>query len=217
MIVKFRKAGNTCYISHLDLQRLFGRAFRRSGIKISYSRGFNPHPVLSFASALSLGYASDAEYLDIALEEPVNQDEFLQTLNACLPQGIEAVQCRLVDAYPSLMSQIAMADYSVDIAKDRKSVIAPIIDGIMEKNEIVLERRGKKGVVSEDVRPMILTAQIEGDTLMMRLASGSKANLNPSLLLSYISKIAEMDEKELFLGICRKSLLTSDGKSLLEL
>ena len=54
-VIKFSKEGNIRYISHLDLLRLFKRSFKRVGIKLQYSQGFNPHPKMSFAQPLSLG------------------------------------------------------------------------------------------------------------------------------------------------------------------
>ena len=50
----FEKKGRAKYISHLDLNRFMMRAFRRSGLPIWYTEGFNPHPYATFALALSL-------------------------------------------------------------------------------------------------------------------------------------------------------------------
>ncbi|MFR0733423.1 MAG: DUF2344 domain-containing protein [Oscillospiraceae bacterium] len=51
----FAKTGNAVWISHLDLMRVFQRAFRRGGILIRHSQGFTPglclHRSASRASA----------------------------------------------------------------------------------------------------------------------------------------------------------------------
>ena len=52
--IKFSKQGFICYTSHLDLLRLFKRAFKKAGIKLAYSQGFNPHPKMGFAQPLVL-------------------------------------------------------------------------------------------------------------------------------------------------------------------
>ena len=52
----FSKTGRAKYISHLDLMRTFQRAFFRSGIQIRHTEGFNPHPFVSIALPLSVGY-----------------------------------------------------------------------------------------------------------------------------------------------------------------
>ena len=45
---KFNKEGDMIYISHLDLQQLLQRAFRRAEIDLVHSQGFNPHPKISY-------------------------------------------------------------------------------------------------------------------------------------------------------------------------
>ena len=45
--IKFQRKGLKKYVSHLDMQRLFARALRRSGLPVKYSSGFNPHINLS--------------------------------------------------------------------------------------------------------------------------------------------------------------------------
>ena len=49
----FSKTGNAVWISHLDLMRVFQRAFRRAGMLLKHSQGFTPHPCLSMAMPLS--------------------------------------------------------------------------------------------------------------------------------------------------------------------
>ena len=53
MIAVFEKSERLRHIGHLDIQRAVMRALRRSGLPVSYSKGFNPHILLTFASALS--------------------------------------------------------------------------------------------------------------------------------------------------------------------
>ena len=76
IIVSFYKHEQVMFVSHLDMQRLFQRAFRRADLQLAYSNGFNPHPLLSFATALSVGYTSDCEYFDVMLSEYVSPAEF---------------------------------------------------------------------------------------------------------------------------------------------
>ena len=65
--IKFKKTGVAKYISHLDLNRLFSRAFARAGIAVAHSEGFNPHPKIVFASAISLGTESFCEFVDVKI------------------------------------------------------------------------------------------------------------------------------------------------------
>ena len=58
-MIRFGKQPRLRFISHLDLQRFFQRALNRTGLPVAYSQGFNPHPLMSFGSALALGLAFD--------------------------------------------------------------------------------------------------------------------------------------------------------------
>ena len=66
----FEKVGNARYISHLDLMRVFQRAFKRAGLPLTHTQGFNPRPSVSIALPLSLGVESRCELLDFELEHP---------------------------------------------------------------------------------------------------------------------------------------------------
>ena len=53
-VIKFSKGGYAKYTSHLDLLRFFKRAFRKTGVDLKYSQGFNPHPQTELCSAVVL-------------------------------------------------------------------------------------------------------------------------------------------------------------------
>ena len=77
------------FISHLDLMRLFMRAFRRAGLPIKITEGFSPHPKLSFVRALKLGVESENEEGSIVMKEPYSAFDFKNKLQKELPEGIE--------------------------------------------------------------------------------------------------------------------------------
>lgn len=76
------------YISHLDLMRLFMRAFRRAELPVKMTEGFNPHPKFSIKRALKLGVESDSEEAAVALRERVSNQDFMRKLQQQLPEGI---------------------------------------------------------------------------------------------------------------------------------
>ena len=73
--IKFRKYGAMKFISHLDVMRYFQKAIRRAKIDICFSEGFSPHMIMSFASPLSLGVTSEAEYMDIRVKNASSSGE----------------------------------------------------------------------------------------------------------------------------------------------
>ena len=95
--VKYKKEDEMIFISHLDLQRLLQRAFRRAKINLSYSEGFNPHPKMSYGNALALGVESQGEYVDIEIEDDIEVKEFLERINEQLPDGIKFVKGQEID------------------------------------------------------------------------------------------------------------------------
>ena len=50
----FEKKGSAVWISHLDLMRLFQRAFKRADLPLKHTQGFNPRPSVSIALPLSV-------------------------------------------------------------------------------------------------------------------------------------------------------------------
>ncbi len=106
MIISFEKGELVRHIGHLDLMRSMQRALRRSGLPIKYSKGFNPHIVMSFASPLSVGIWGKHELMDVSLEEEIPAGLFLTELNKNLPAALQAAQTWAVDdSYPPLMSK----------------------------------------------------------------------------------------------------------------
>ena len=84
----FEKTGNAAYISHLDLMRLFQRAFKRAGLPLTHTQGYNPRPSVSIAMPLSVGVESVCELLDFDLEgESVPHQQIVERLNKVLVKG----------------------------------------------------------------------------------------------------------------------------------
>lgn len=86
--VVFSKTGRAKYISHLDLNRTMIRAFRRAGLPIWYTEGFNRHPYVTFAAPLSLGYEGERETMDLRLKEDMDMGELVRRLDAVMPEGL---------------------------------------------------------------------------------------------------------------------------------
>ena len=88
----FSKLDSARHLSHLELVRLFIRAFRRAGLHFVYSKGFHPMPKISFATALPVGTESMHETVDIELYETMPMSSTKEKINKQLPPGIRARQ-----------------------------------------------------------------------------------------------------------------------------
>ncbi len=94
--IRFSKHGKVRFTSHRDVARIWERALRRAGLPVAYTEGFSPRPKLSFGLALSTGYESDGEYLDVDLlagpdQRNVALAELPARIDPALPEGM-AVQ-----------------------------------------------------------------------------------------------------------------------------
>lgn len=110
---KFTKSGLLRFIGHLDLQTLLIRAFRRAGIKIAYSQGFNPSPKLSLAAPLPLFMESDGEVAELSLACVMDKDDFRAKVNNQLPEEVKLTEVIELVEKPknSLSSVLTSASY----------------------------------------------------------------------------------------------------------
>ena len=142
---KFNKEGDMIYTSHLDLQQLLQRAFRRAEIDLVHSQGFNPHPKISYGNALALGTESQGEYVDVEIEEDLSVEEYLNRMNAQLPQGIKFIEAKEIDKQePSLASVIEYGEYIFTIETEKtltKEYVKSKILEFMSQDEIMIRCR----------------------------------------------------------------------------
>jgi radical SAM-linked protein len=112
----FTKLGSSRYLSHLDLVRLLPRVFRRADLPMTYSLGFHPKPKLTFSPALTLGWGSRGELLDIHLEGETEKDGLLERLNRAVPEGIEFLAARRLEERDCPLPRVVQAaEYSVEV------------------------------------------------------------------------------------------------------
>lgn len=195
--LKFIKGRETKYISHLDLLRTFQRALRRAHIPMVYSGGFNPHPEMSFASALGVGLTSVGEYLDIRVNEEISAGEVVVRLNAVLPIGLKVENAVVLKEKPrSGMALVSHARYNICLHLEEDIDIEDCLRSFLAQNHILaVKEQPKKDfkTIEIDIKPMIKEIKIlsqEGNAVILDciLASGSKANLKPELVLQALKK-----------------------------
>jgi radical SAM-linked protein len=94
--------------------RIFQRGLAASGLPVAYSRGFHPHMRMSFGPPLRTGWESNAEYLDVQFEEPV--EGVGQRVNPFLPEGLRVKAAAEVEPdAPKLGKDIVAATLEVSI------------------------------------------------------------------------------------------------------
>ena len=187
----FEKTGNAVWMSHLDLMRLFQRAFKRADLHLKHTQGFNPRPSVSIALPMSVGVESVCELLDFDLEgQNISCDEIRDRLNAAL---VEGVTVREVYEEGAKLKHLAFLDccltmeYDNGIPGDAAEKIRMLLS-----SSAVVEKRGKNGNTEQDIAPMIrslLLAHTDANTLKMHARiCCQNPTLNPALIVSAIER-----------------------------
>ena len=188
----FEKTGNAVFISRLDLMRLFQRAFKRAGLQLKHTQGFNPRPSVSIALPLSLGMESYCELLDFDLEGNVpSLGEICDRLNGALVEGV-SVRCvyeggrKLRDL--SLLSAVVTMEYDQGVTEDVRAKVARLFT----QDSLTVEKKGKNGIVEQDLIPMIRSLNVsmpDGNTLNIQaLVCCQNPTLNPMQLAAAVER-----------------------------
>ena len=222
--VKYKKEDEMIFISHLDLQRLLQRAFRRAKINLSYSEGFNPHPKMSYGNALALGVESQGEYVDIEIEDDIEVDEFLERINNQLPEGIKFIKGQEIDPKtPSLSSVIVYGEYIFNIDLDTplsKEFVKSRVLNFVKSEEIIVTKTNKKGrKVEVDIRPLIKNFDLvslddKKVTFESTIATGSKANLNINILIPQILNMLDLEIDPREVSVLRRDVYAMEDGQL---
>ena len=151
----FEKTGNAIWISHLDLMRLFQRAFKRAGLPLTHTQGYNPRPSVSIALPLSVGVESRCELLDFDLDgAEYSCEKIMERLNAALVEGV-----RVLKVYEDAkkIKNLAYLDCEVNLEYDDgvPEQAAASIQRLFDQQEILVEKKGKNGITVQDIKPMI--------------------------------------------------------------
>lgn len=187
----FEKTGNARYISHLDLMRLFQRAFKRAGLPLKHTQGFNPRPSVSIALPLSLGVESLCELLDFDLEVPVDCGEIREKLNASL---VEGVHVREVYEQGDKIKNLALLQSRLVLEYDRKipDDVIEQLQNLYSQPELIVEKKGKNGMTQQDIIPLLRRLELnrtsDREVEMIALHCCQNPALNPLQLSAAIGK-----------------------------
>jgi radical SAM-linked protein len=191
--IEFAKGEPLKYISHLDLALTWERAFRRAGLPVVYSRGFNPRPRFQIAAALPVGVTGRAELLDVWLTEPLAGGEVASRLRSALPLGLEVLDVGEVELRaPSLQSQMRAADYRAKVRSPEPVEAIRIRVQAMLDAPVLLRQRHHKGKWQNyDLRPFVQSVAVQpgqgGECILaMRLQASPQGAGRPDEVLDVL-------------------------------
>jgi radical SAM-linked protein len=181
--VRFTKLGKIRFLSHRDLARVWERGLRRAGVRVAYSEGFSPRPRLSFGLALSTGYESLGEYLDIDLhpDAGIEPAALPGIVTPSLPDGMTAQLAVPLDpGTDSLQAAVTSSSWHLQVVGAEPAAVRNAVAVALAAEELplVVERKGSE--VTVDARPAILALAIadSGEPAIPGVAS-----LHPSTVL----------------------------------
>ena len=162
------------YVSHLDYANIFIRAFDRAKLPMAYSEGFNHHMKVAFASALSLGVSSEAEYMDFELTKELCQPEVFDRLKAQLPPGIQLKELRLMQGkHKALMAESDEARYTLHVPyQGTEDAAQSAIKAYNAAKEVMFHRvtpKKKREIETKQYMIQPVTAKLQGDELVLQM------------------------------------------------
>lgn len=208
--ISFSKHGVLKYIGHLDLMRYFQKAFRRTDINVSYSKGFSPHMIMSFAQPLGVGIESDREYFDVEVSDDEDVTLFADKLNKEMADGIEVLDAIIMPKETkNAMSSVAAADYEITFFKSN-----PLSDELIKKYEsedtVTYIKTTKTGDHLINVKDFVFDFKLINDnTIFIRCDASSAGNLKPKSFVLALLSLENKNPEDYPIHVLRKNLYKS--------
>ena len=189
----FEKTGNAIWISHLDLMRVFQRSFKRAGLPLTHSSGFNPRPSVSIALPLSVGVESACELLDFNLDGyEASCEEIRSRLNETLVSGVKVLE---VYEDARKLKHLAYLDCVVTLEYDNGAPEADAVAALFRRETLFVEKKTKSnGIQDQNILHMIRSLKVEQTdsqtlTIFARVCC-QNPTLNPMQMVAAIERHA---------------------------
>lgn len=206
--LKFSRRDSLSFISHLDAHRAYYRLFRRAGLPLAYSQGFNPHPVMSLASPLPLGFISRADYLDMHLSQDMDLSEVCgKVRNAAGGDTLKLIDCaEITGRVKPLAGMLSFARYSIQFCGGDDSAV-PACRAFMQSSGVPFVKQTKSQVLQLDARNLVRELVCEANCIRTVLSLGASKVFRPDELLDVLGQIGGKEllsqaiiREELYIG-----------------
>lgn len=233
---RFEKGEEVKYLSHLDLTRALPRSFRRAKIKLGYSQGYHPMPLIQYGPALGVGTVGYNELIDFDSPDELEQTQFLDRINAVLPTGLRFKSLlRLPAGALSLIKEVNRAEYSVILdapeieaafkricteraefaANEAPDIHRRLADGFMARDSCVIERVRKDKRQRVDVRRYTKALSLVEDLNSLSIVTEVSPNggVKPIEVVSAVYGLTEIETTSLSSRVRRLRLYWEDETS----
>ncbi|MPZ25086.1 MAG: DUF2344 domain-containing protein [Micromonosporaceae bacterium] len=163
--VRYAKRGPLRFTSHRDFARAFERALRRAGVPVAYSQGFTPHPKISYASAAPTGAASEAEYLELGLQAPMDPAALAAALDAALSPGLDVLDAVTVSTVVagsggSLADRMEASRWRIELPGVEPAMLRRAVAGFEAAERVPVQRLTKQGRRTLDARAAVAQIRV---------------------------------------------------------
>ncbi|NLN60101.1 MAG: TIGR03960 family B12-binding radical SAM protein [Deltaproteobacteria bacterium] len=196
--ILFGKEGLSRLLSHLETASALTRAIKQGGLRFVYSRGFHPHPRISFAVALPVGVKSLGEYADIRVAAPVpDREHFIRAANRALPSGMTILDMTEISPAGAPLSETILGfRYRLALpgagAMDPDDDIGEKIRLFLDAPSFVTAKTIRDRTVTRDIRPLVEGLQFDAArrVIDLRVRRRNDGTLNP---LDFLRHVLGMD------------------------
>ena len=204
------------FVGHLDTMRYFQKAIRRAELPVTFSGGYSPHMIMSFAAPLGVGTTSLGEYFDMELTEKVPTAEIEDRLNAVMVEGVTISSARQVEdgKASTAMALVAAADYFVAFRPGKEPCgnwQEKLADFLAQK-EITVTKKTKRSEKTVDIRPFIYQMEACDSGVFMQLASASSNYTKPELVMDTFVRWLDQEPQEFAYMIERREVYADAGE-----
>lgn len=214
--IKFSKYSSMIFIGHLDMMRYFQKAIRRAELDITYSTGFSPHQIMSFAAPLGVGMYSNGEYMDIGMDSVTDAEDIKERLQAQMVEGVDILSVTILpETAGNAMASVAAARYTVRFREGYEPDFE-LFDHLEEyyrQETLPAVKQTKKNTVEFDLKQAIyeLSWDKEKQEIYMLVNASSSGNVKPGFIMEHIYHYLGQELSEFAFVITREDTYTEDA------
>ena len=188
---RFSKTGSSCFYSHHDMMRHFGRALSRAGLRPRQTDGFNPRPRMVFPHPLSLGVASLCEEIEIEFREYLPPEELYARLGR---EVAPVVSLRGFTVLPAVRRGRTVAASVYEISGWPEGAdVAGAVERMLALPELVIRRGHERKARDMDIRPLITEASCAAGLVRVRLSHGEEGMGRADEISAYLAGVCGCD------------------------
>ncbi len=190
--IRFSRTGEAAKVTHLRHIELVRRAIEGAGWPASKTLAKKPKLKVAFGPAISVGYESDAEYVDVELESRLDPAKAKEDLQRSMPAGYGVVAVKSIPRFfPSLEETLNAARYTL---------VSPLLSGTEEKWKkfseserfMVIKKKADREEVI-DARACVKSWSLNGDTLEIVIRFGPGRTLKPERIAQAVCGLSDAE------------------------